>query len=445
MLKTVSNIAKIPELRKKMLITAGILALVRIGVYVPIPGVNVAKISELIKRSAGGGMLGSLGVLADLFAGGGLERASLFALGVMPYITSSIVFQVLIAVIPALEKIAKEGESGRRRINQYTRYATVLICFVQGGAYAKWVHHVGYALPTMGGFSFVAVAVLTMAAGSLLCMWLGEQIDEFGIGNGISIIIMINIVSRLPVAIANLGKSFSWKLGASEEGLIDPARLVTLVGLFVFMVLAVVAITQAQRRIPITHSRSGGGFTQTSYLPLRVNMAGVISIIFAQAVMMVPPILERLNVPYFSNLMTRFTPWKFWYVALYMGFIIFFTYFYTAVVFNPLEHAHQLKQYGAFIQGVRPGRQTAEYLHWIMNRITLPGAIFLAVIAVFPQVVSSTMGVDFLIASFFGGTGLLIVVGVALDVVQRIENYLLMQYYEGFLGRGGSRIRGRRY
>jgi len=355
------------------------------------------------------------------------------------------VFQVLVAVVPTLEKIAKEGESGRRRINQFTRYATVVICVIQGFALASGAFTTKPSLvtPDYSFFSFVFSAVTAMTAGSLLLMWMGEQIDEFGIGSGMSLIIMVGIVSRLPAAIQHLVKRFNWTLGSSEQGDIDPARLVMLLALFIFMVMAVVMLTQAQRRIPMNHARRGGmGFAQRSYLPLKVNMAGVISIIFAQAIMMVPGILQRIDNPIIRKLLSPFDMWSFWYVTIYMLLIVFFTYFYTAVVFNPLEHAHQFKQYGAFIPGIRPGRKTAEYLEWVMNRITLPGAIFLAIIAVFPQIVSNTMSVDYLVASFFGGTGLLIVVGVALDLVQRIENYFMMQYYDGFLK--GGRIRGRR-
>lgn len=442
MLESLRNIVRIPELRRKMLATAGILALARIGVWIPLPGVDVDRVREMVARVAEGAF-SKVWALADLFAGGALSNASVFALGVMPYITASIVFQVLIAVVPALEKIAKEGESGRRRINQYTRYATVLVCFIQGGSLAANVQ--GMALIT-GGYSYMGFlfsAVVAMTAGSLLLTWLGEQIDEFGIGSGVSLIIMVGIVSRLPAALKHVYERFNPTLGSSEEGDIDPARLALLLALFIFMVMAVVMLTQAQRRIPMNHARRGGmGFAQRSYLPLRVNMAGVISIIFAQAVMMVPGILMRIDNRWVQMLVKPFDVWSFWYVSFYMVLIVFFTYFYTAVVFNPLEHAHQFKQYGAFIPGIRPGRKTAEYLEWVMNRITLPGAVFLAIIAVFPQVVSNTMHVDYLVASFFGGTGLLIVVGVALDLIQRIENYFMMQYYDGFLK--GVRIRGRR-
>ncbi|MBN1808619.1 MAG: preprotein translocase subunit SecY [Planctomycetes bacterium] len=444
MLDAIANIGRIPELRKKLLATAGILALARIGIWLPVPGIAVDRLTDLV-NSVSSGAFGKVFALADLFAGGALTRASLFALGVMPYITASIVFQVLIAVIPSLEKIAKEGESGRRKINQYTRYAAVVICIVQGFGLASAAYGMTppIVLAEYSRFGFIATAVVAMTAGSLLLMWMGEQIDEFGIGSGISLIIMINIISRAPTAVSHVYRSFDWTLGSAEQGNIDPARLVMLLGLFIFMIMAVVMITQAQRRIPMNHARRGGmGFAQRSYLPLKVNMAGVISIIFAQAIMMIPGILGSVNSYWLRRLAAPFQPWNFWYVTVYMLLIIFFTYFYTAVVFNPLEHAHQFKSYGAFIPGIRPGRKTAEYLEWVMNRITLPGAVFLAIIAVFPQIVSSTMNVDYLVASFFGGTGLLIVVGVALDLVQRIENYFMMQYYDGFLK--GGRVRGRR-
>jgi len=269
MLGAIANIGRIPELRKKMLATAGILALARIGTWIPIPGVDVGRVRDLIS-SVTSGAFGKVFALADLFAGGALEQASIFALGVMPYITASIVFQVLIAVIPTLEKIAKEGESGRRRINQYTRYAAVAICFVQGFMLSSAAYGAKPSLvvPEYSYFGFVFSSVVAMTAGALLMMWMGEQIDEFGIGSGISLIIMVNIISRLPSAIMRLIERFNWTLGSSEQGDIDPARLMMLLALFVFMIMAVVMITQAQRRIPMNHARRGGmGFAQRSYLP----------------------------------------------------------------------------------------------------------------------------------------------------------------------------------
>jgi len=281
-----------------------------------------------------------------------------------------------------------------------------------------------------------------MTAGTMFLMWIGEQIDEFGLGNGTSLIIMMNILSRLPVALTSLYRDFTWSLEAPNK--IGPSKLLLLVSLFVFMIVAVVVITQGQRRVPMNSARrTREGFSQKSYLPLRVNMAGVISIIFAQSVMMLPGVIyENVGSLAVKHVMSYFVQWSFLYVMLYMAMIVFFSYFYTAIVFNPVEQANQFKQYGTFIPGIRPGRRTAEYLERIMNRITLAGAVFLALIAVAPQAVSSAVKIDAEVASFFGGTSLLITVGVALDLVQRIESHMMLQAYDGFM-RGG-RIRGRR-
>ena len=381
-----------------------------------------------------------LGVIADIFSGGAMRRAGIMALGIMPYISAAIIFQMLVPVVPALERIAREGESGRRRINQYTRYATLVLCLIQGVMMAGYVTKMG--LGPAGSWRFATVAVLSMTAGTMFLVWLGDQIDEFGLGNGTSLIIMTNILSRMPFAIRTVRRRFTWTLSSGDPAALGPEHLAALIALFIFMIVAVVVITQAQRRVPMNHARrSRAGFSHRSYLPLRVNMSGVISIIFAQSIMMLPPYLS--GVPVVGRAFEFFTPWKFFYVTSYMMLILFFSYFYTAIIFNPVEKANEFKQYGAFIPGIRPGRRTAEYLERIMNRITLAGAVFLAVIAVFPQVVSSGLKVEAAVASFFGGTSLLITVGVALDLVQRIESYMMMQAYEGFL-KGGSRIRGRR-
>jgi len=440
MFKAFANIARIPDLRRKFLITLGLLALCRVGSFIPLPGVDLAKISELV-RGASSGAMGRVMVLADIFSGGAMYRASVLALGIMPYISAAIIFQMLVAVVPALERIAREGESGRRRINQYTRYATVLLCMIQSVLMTNWL--AGSELIVGERWRFTLLAMTAMTAGTMFLMWMGEQIDEFGLGNGQSLIIMVNILSRMPAAIANVAKRFTWTLGSGDPAVLGPERVGLLIALFVFMVVAVVLITQAQRRVPMSHARrTREGFSQKSYLPLRVNMAGVIAIIFAQSVLMLPGIFSNVPNRYVQEAMSYFVPWKFFYVTLYMGMIVFFSYFYTAIVFNPAEQANQFKQYGAFIPGIRPGRKTAEYLEKIMNRVTLAGAVIVALIAVAPEIIASSLKVDPDIASFFGGTSLLITVGVALDVVQRIESYMMMQAYEGFLK--GGRIRGRR-
>jgi preprotein translocase subunit SecY len=441
MFKAFGNIVRIRDLRRKFLITLSLIAVCRVGVYVPLPGIDLAKVSERVQRASEGG-LGRMMVLFDVFSGGAMQRGSILALGIMPYISAAIIFQMLVAVVPALERIAREGESGRRRINQYTRYATVALCVVQGAIMSSQVR--GMGIVTGEYWKFMTVAMISMTAGTMFLVWMGEQIDEFGLGNGTSLIIMTNIISRIPAALRSLSRQVSWSLGGGgDSSKIGPEHLVLLAGVFVFMIVAVVLITQAQRRIPMNHARrTREGFSHRSYLPLRVNMAGVIAIIFAQSVMMLPGMLARIPNPYVATLFSYFVPWKFFYVVMYMTLIIFFSYFYTAIVFNPVEQANQFKQYGAFIPGIRPGRRTAEYLERIMSRITLAGALFIAVIAVAPQVVSGNMRVTPLVASFFGGTSLLITVGVALDLVQRIESHMMMQAYEGFMK--GGRIRGRR-
>jgi len=440
MLKAFANIGRIPELRRKFLVTLGFLAICRVGVYIPLPGVDTVKVAEFM-RQAEGGAFGKLMVLADIFSGGAIAKGAILALGIMPYISASIIFQVLMPVVPALERIAREGESGRKRIAQYTRYATVILCIVQAMMMTKLLNRPDVDLIVGEYWKFAVTATIAMTAGTLFLMWMGEQIDEFGLGNGVSLIIMMNILSRMPSAIRKLASSVTMNLGGEPDRPIGPERLVFLVGLFVFMIVAVVLVTQAQRRVPMNHARrTREGFSHRSYLPLRVNMSGVIAIIFAQSVMMLPNFLKDLN--YVGGFFNYFVPWRFFYVMLYMGLIVFFSYFYTAITFNPVEKANEFKQYGAFIPGIRPGRRTAAYLERIMNRITLAGAAFVAIIAVAPQIMSSNLKVDMIVASFFGGTSLLITVGVALDLVQRIESYMMMQAYEGFMK--GGRIRGRR-
>ncbi|MHC5053370.1 MAG: preprotein translocase subunit SecY [Planctomycetota bacterium] len=438
MFKAFANIGRIPELRRKFAITLGLLAICRFGVYIPLPGVDTVKIAEFM-RQAEAGAFGRLMVLADIFSGGAMNKGAILALGIMPYISASIIFQVLMPVVPALERIAREGESGRKRISQYTRYATVILCIVQSLMITGMLQRNDLVAGTY--WRFAVTATIAMTAGTLFLMWMGEQIDEFGLGNGVSLIIMMNILSRMPSAMRKLASSVTMNLGGEQGKPIGPERLALLIGLFVFMIVAVVLVTQAQRRVPMNHARrTREGFSHRSYLPLRVNMSGVIAIIFAQSVMMLPNFLKELK--YVGGFFNYFVPWKFFYVMLYMGLIVFFSYFYTAITFNPVEKANEFKQYGAFIPGIRPGRRTAAYLERIMNRITLAGAAFVAVIAVAPQIMSSNLKVDAVVASFFGGTSLLITVGVALDLVQRIESYMMMQAYEGFMK--GGRIRGRR-
>ncbi|HLX60873.1 MAG TPA: preprotein translocase subunit SecY [Planctomycetota bacterium] len=446
MFSAFANIARIPELRRKTLITLGLLALCRVGVFIPLPGVNLDAVSGAMAEQRGSGFGEFLGVL-DMFSGGGLSKMSVLALGIMPYISASIIFQLLTAIVPALQKVSKEGESGRRKITQWTRYAAVLLCLVQAiiicsNLASGTFNNKPKVIWDKTWFMFVATFILT--AGTTFLIWIGDQIDEFGLGNGTSLIIQIGILARLPVALSHIASRFDTSLDAAEASKIGPSNVFMLVVLFVVMVMAVVFITQAERRIPMqTPKRTAMGFKQQHWLPLKLNASGVIAIIFAQSLIVLPSMLGGLNNSFIHGLVGFIQRGSFLYVTGEIMLIIFFSYFYTAVLFDPKEHAENFKSYGMFIPGIRPGNDTRDYLESVMNRITLAGAIMIAIVAMVPAVISNTMRVDEDISSFFGGTGLLIVVGVALDVVNRIESHLLMERYEGFM-KGGGKIKGRR-
>lgn len=447
MFSAFSNLAKIPELRKKLAITLGLLVVSRLGVFIPLPGINLTAVKTAIESATESGFGQVFGIL-DMFSGGGLNNASIFALGIMPYISASIIFQLLTAIVPSLQKVAKDGESGRRKITQWTRYATIALCIVQAVIIVKTLssHTMagGLNMVISPGIGFIIQSAIILATGTAFLMWLGEQIDEFGIGNGMSLIIMIGITSRLPVAFESIVKRFDPALESSPSA-IGPGQILLLCVLFVAMVVAVVYVTEATRRIPMqTPKRTRVGFRQQHYLPLKINASGVIAIIFAQSLMMLPSFAQMIPVTWWQELMGFVAPHNsFLYMTIYLLLIVFFSYFYTAVLFDPKEHAENFKQYGMFIPGIKPGNDTRMYLEAVMNRITFAGAIFVAVIAIMPQMIQSNMKVDYDISGFFGGTGLLIVVGVALDVINRIESHMLMERYEGFL-KGGGRIRGRR-
>jgi preprotein translocase subunit SecY len=448
MLSAFANIAKIPELRRKSLWTLGLLVFARLGVFIPLPGINHDAVAGAIGSTHGTGFGDFLGIL-DMFSGGGLRNMSIFALGIMPYISASIIFQLLTAIVPALQKVAKEGESGRRKITQWTRYSAIILCLVQALIICSTLQNQKFNNQSMinaeiSRFTFLLTSSVILMAGTAFLMWLGEQIDEFGLGNGMSLIIQVGIVSRLPVAIQEIVRQFDPALDTADASKIGPSHLLILLVLFVFMVMAVVFVTEATRRIPMqTPKRSRVGFKQQHYLPLKLNASGVIAIIFAQSLMMLPMLLAQVPFGGMQSLMQFFVIGSFMYMTIYLFLIIFFSYFYTAVLFDPKEHAENFKQYGMFIPGIRPGNDTRDYLETVMNRITLAGALFIAIIAVVPQLIQSALPVSPTISDFFGGTGLLIVVGVALDMVNRIESHMLMQNYDGFL-KGGGRIRGRR-
>ncbi|MHC4712348.1 MAG: preprotein translocase subunit SecY [Planctomycetota bacterium] len=455
MLDSVRNIFKVPELRRRILITIGLLLVFRFGCLIPVPGINTAAVKAMMDRAAEGAF-GAFFGLASLFTGGAFARMALFSLGVMPYISASIIIQLLTTSIPYLENLAKEGEAGRKKIRRIERYVTLGLCLFQGFMWVKYIQSVGgvtgtglsLVSPAVQEWQFQIMAVLAMASGSIFLMWLGEQMTEYGIGNGISLIIMGGIVARAPGAVQQVLGRVDWKLegGSGQIGII---MLLALLVLFVGIVIGVVLITQGQRRIPMQQAKHTRGRRvyggQRHYMPLRVNQAGVIPIIFASSLLMFPQMIIRYvaaHSPGLGVILAGFLNGQgFLYVFLYATLIIFFCFFWTAVTFNPQQMSDNLRDYGSFIPGIRPGRRTAEYLEKVMTRVTLAGAGFLAAIAIIPNLVSNATDLD-IAAGFYGGTGLLIVVGVALDLVERIETHLLMRHYEGFMRKG--RIRGRR-
>ncbi|MBN1353690.1 MAG: preprotein translocase subunit SecY [Candidatus Omnitrophica bacterium] len=448
MLSTFANLFKIPDLKKKILMTAMFIAIYRIGAFIPTPGIDGGKLAQFFDNMAktqGGTLFGMI----NMFSGGAIQRLTIFALGIMPYISASIILQLLTAVIPALERISKEGEEGRKKITQYTRYGTIILSVIQSFFIALWLENParfqGMQVVPFPGWAFRILTVITLTSGTAFIMWLGEQIQEYGIGNGISLIITAGIISRLPAAIYQLVQLVNPM--SAEKSQIDPFTLILMAVMLVMVVLAVVAITQGQRKIPIQYAKRVVGRKiyggQSTFIPLRVNQAGVIPIIFAQSIILFPATIAGL-VPSqaVQNIATMLTRGTIVYNLMYSLLIIFFCYFYTAITFNPIDISNNMKRFGGFVPGIRPGRQTAEYLDFIMTRITLPGAIFLSIIAVLPTIVSHALKIPYLVASFFGGTGLLIIVGVMLDTMRQIESHLLVRHYEGFMKKG--RIRGRR-
>jgi len=441
MFDILSKILNVKELRTKILITLGLLVVFRLGTYIPVPGVNVGVMKTYFAGSTGVG--GSLLGMADMFTGGALSQWSIFSLGIMPYITASIIFQLLVAIVPALSRIAHEP-NGRKKINQYVRSCTAPLTFVQAimliyGLSGLSGGETPFIQSDVGHYEFIFYATISITAGTMFLMWLGEQIDEFGIGNGISILIMSGILSRIPAALHKLLAGTGVDAGAS----VSLGMITILMALFVAMTLAVVMITLGTRRINIVQKKSTRGGKvyggNRNYLPLKVNQANVIPIIFAQAIMQVVMLIGGVN----QTIGAYVSQSSFLYTMMYVALIIFFCYFYTAIQFNPKEMANNLQQSGQFIQGIPEGKRTAHYLEKIMSRIALSGGVFLALIAIAPQFISGALNVDRNVTDMLGGTGLLIVVGVALDVVQRVESYLLMRDSSG-LGLSMGRSRGRR-
>ncbi|MBH50121.1 MAG: preprotein translocase subunit SecY [Candidatus Marinimicrobia bacterium] len=443
MLEKIKNIFNIPELRSRILFTLGILIVVRIGAHIPIPGIDGEALGAAIQN-----FQNTLFGLYDLFAGGAFQKATLFALGIMPYISASIVIQLMGAVVPYFQRLQKEGEEGRKKITQITRYGTVLIATLQAYGVAIFLESMtasvqGGVLSVVPspGILFKFTAIISLVTGTILMMWMGERITERGIGNGISLIIMVGIVSGLPNVV--LGE-----ITYLQQGVRGFLSEVILVGVMFVIVGFVVLLTQGTRKIPVQYAKRVVGRKiyggQSTHIPMKVNTAGVMPIIFAQSIMFIPTTVATFfsESEFMQNIMRWFSfdhPF-YWFVFGIM--IIFFTYFYTAIAFDPVQVSTTMKQQGGFIPGVRPGKKTAEFIDNILTRVTLPGSIFLAFIAIFPYILMNAMDVGYDLASFFGGTSLLIIVGVALDTLNQIESHLMMRHYDGFLAKG--KIRGRR-
>jgi len=439
--ETFRNIFKIHELRQRVLFTLLILFLVRVGSHITVPGVDSQLLSQAMKNSTSDNLFG----LYDLFVGGAFKNAAIFALGIMPYISASIILQLLGAVVPYFQKLQQEGEEGRKKITQLTRYGTVLISAMQAWGVTITLNNIdvqGLPIVPIGiqGFGWILSTIIILTAGTVFMMWLGEQITDRGIGNGISLIIFIGIIDRFPYAVLD-----EYRLISSEARSLI-IEIIILVLMF-FIIAGVVLVTQGTRRIPVQYAKRVvgrkvyGGVTQ--YIPLRVNTAGVMPIIFAQSIMFIPNTVLSFfpNNEFLASLASYFHFQSPVYSVIYALMIIFFTYFYTAIAFNPKDVADNMKKQGGFIPGIRPGKQTSEFIDNILTKITLPGSIFLAIVAILPSFISG-FGVSMQFAQFFGGTSLLIIVGVALDTLQQIESHLLMRHYDGFMKSG--KLKGRR-
>lgn len=446
MLAQFANIFRVPELRNRIWFTLGLLFVYRLGGFIPTPGIDGAQLAMFFKdltSRQGNTLFG----LMNMFTGGAMDRCTIFALGIMPNVSASIIIQLLTAVIPYLEKLAKEGQAGMRKINQLTRYFTVLLALFQAYFISLWLEKSdfgGRIIVANPGLSFRIITMITLAAGTTFIMWLGEQITERGIGNGISLIITVGIISRLPSALNfTYATFFGREVGIKRH----PIVLIIMFFILIFAVAAVIQLTMGQRKIPVQYAKRivgrkvyGG---QSTYIPLRVNFGGVIPIIFASSLLLFPATIGGFipGSAFLHRLGAMLSPGTFMYTILYVLLIVFFCYFWTATQFNPIQWAEDMKRNGAFIPGVRPGEATAQYFDYSMTRVTLAGAVFLAAVAVFPSIVGKWFDLPYLITEFFGGTALLIVVGVMLDTIRQIESHLLMRHYEGFMRRG--KLKGR--
>ncbi len=432
MIESFKNIFKIPELKKRIVFTLALLVVYRLGGHIPTPGINGQELSKFLHANAG-----ALMGFFDMFSGGALSKVTIFALGIMPYISASIILQLLTVVFPYLAQLQKEGERGRKKITQYTRYGTIGISLIQAFMIAMGLESMqNGAFITNPGWGFRIMTMITLTCGTSFIMWMGEQITERGIGNGISLIIFAGIVSRLPNAVIETGRLF-------KAGELSLFTVLIMLVIIVVVIAAIIFMERGQRRIPVQYAKrlTGGRMTggQNTHMPLKLNTSGVIPPIFASSILMFPATLAGFsNAPWLAWLKDQLTHGALLYTALYVGMIIFFAFFYTAVVFNPVDVADNMKKYGGFIPGIRPGKSTSDYIYKVLNRVTFGGAIYLAMVCVLPDIFYRTFHISF----YFGGTSLLIVVGVALDTISQVETHLITRHYEGFMK--GIRIKGRR-
>ena len=439
MANPIPNLFKVPELKDKILFTLMVLLIYRVGAHITVPSVDFVALEEAFQQ-----FRGTLLGVYDLFVGGALSKATVLALGIMPYISASIMFQLLAAVFPAIEKMQKEGEDGRKKLTQWTRYATIGLALMQGYGYAVFLQQLngGSAVPVVRstGFIFLTSTALILTMGAIFVMWLGEQITERGIGNGMSLLIFFSIIEGFPSALGT-----TWELITTDA--ISWLAVIALAVVMVAVIAGVVAMTMAARKIPVQIPRKvmGRGRVregQKSFIPLRINSAGVMPIIFAQSIIIIPGTAAQFsNVEFLRRISTELQPGAWLYNGLYALLILFFTYFYTSIIFNPVDLAENLKKQGGFIPGVKPGARTAEYIDYVLSRVTIVGAAYLALIALMPFWIIGAFGLGQ--TFFFGGTSLLIVVGVALDTVQQMQQHLLLRHYEGFMKKGRVRFRGR--
>jgi preprotein translocase subunit SecY len=435
LIAALQNIFRIPDLKKRVLYSLGMLAVYRVGCHIPTPGIDSQALAHFFAQ-ARGTLLG----MFDMFSGGALEKLTVFALGIMPYISSSIIFQLLTVVIPSIERLSKEGEAGRKKITQYTRYGTIVLSVVQALGISIGLESMtgpaGELVVPNPGWGFRLMTVLTLTAGTAFIMWMGEQMSEKGIGNGISLIIFAGIVARIPVALLN-------SLRLVKTGEISLFVILMVVALMLAVIAGIVFVERGQRRLPIHYAKRVVGLktygSQTSHLPLKVNMAGVIPPIFASSIIMFPATIANfINIPVVKQVAQSFQPGNWVYELFYVAFIVFFCYFYTAVTFNPADVAENIKKHGGYIPGIRPGKETSDYLDKVLTKLTFAGAIYISIVCVLPSLLVSRFQLPF----YFGGTALLIAVGVGMDTVSQIESHLITRNYEGFMK--GVRIKGRR-